>query len=31
MRWGGMDLIDQPEDREQWRAVVNTMMNVRVP
>jgi hypothetical protein len=29
--WDGMDWIDQAQDREQWRALVNTVMNLRVP
>jgi hypothetical protein len=29
--WGGMDWIDVAKDRDQWRAVVNTVMNLRVP
>jgi hypothetical protein len=29
--WGGMDWIDLAEDRHQWRALVNTGMNLRVP
>jgi hypothetical protein len=31
IEWGGMDWIDLAQDREQWRAVVNTAMNLRVP
>jgi hypothetical protein len=29
--WSGMDWIDLEEDWDQWRALVNTMMNFRVP
>jgi hypothetical protein len=28
--WGGMDLIHLAQDRERWRALVNTVMNLRV-
>jgi hypothetical protein len=28
--WGGMDWIDLPQDRDQWRALVNTIMKLRV-
>jgi hypothetical protein len=31
MGWGGMDWIDLAEDRDQWRALVNTVMKLRVP
>jgi hypothetical protein len=29
--WDGMDWIDLTEDRDQRRALVNTVMNLRVP
>jgi hypothetical protein len=29
--WDRMDWIDMAQDRDQWRALVNTMMNVLVP
>jgi hypothetical protein len=27
----GIDWIDLAQDRDQWRALVNTVMNLRVP
>jgi hypothetical protein len=29
--WDGMDWIDLAWDRDQWRALVNMVMNLRVP
>jgi hypothetical protein len=29
--WDGVDWIDLAQDRDRWRAYVNTVMNLRVP
>jgi hypothetical protein len=29
--WDGLDWIDLAENRDQWRALVNTVMNLWVP
>jgi hypothetical protein len=29
--WDGVDWIELALDRDQWRALVNTVMNLRVP
>jgi hypothetical protein len=29
--WDGMDWIDLSQDRDQWRALVNMVMHLRVP
>jgi glucose dehydrogenase len=31
MGWGFMAWIDVAQDRDQWRALVNMVMNLRVP
>jgi hypothetical protein len=31
IEWGGVDWMDMAQDRDQWRALVNTVMNLRVP
>jgi hypothetical protein len=28
--WGGMDWIDLAQDRDQWRTLVNAVMNIRL-
>jgi hypothetical protein len=29
--WGDMNWIDQAQGRDQWRALMNTVMKLRVP
>jgi hypothetical protein len=29
--WGGVDWIDLAQDRDKWRALVNSVMNLRGP
>jgi hypothetical protein len=29
--WDGMDWINLAEDRDKWKALVNTVINLRVP
>jgi hypothetical protein len=29
--WDSMDWIDTAEDRDKWRALANTVLNLRVP
>jgi hypothetical protein len=29
--WDGMDWIDLAQNRDQWRALVKAVMNLRVP
>jgi hypothetical protein len=31
VEWGGMDWMNPAQDRDRWRSLVNTVMNLRVP
>jgi hypothetical protein len=29
--WDGVDWIDMAQERDHWKALVNTVLNIRVP
>jgi hypothetical protein len=31
IEWAGVEWIHLAQDRDQWRALVNTVMNLRIP
>jgi len=31
VRWAGMDWIDQAQDRDRWRLLMNVVANLWVP
>jgi hypothetical protein len=31
IEWSGMDWIGLAQDRDRWRVLVNTVMNLQVP
>jgi hypothetical protein len=31
IRWDGVDWIDMAQERDQWRALVNMVLNIWVP
>jgi hypothetical protein len=31
IEWDGLDWIHMAQDRDQWRVLVNTVLNLRVP
>jgi hypothetical protein len=31
IRWDGMNWIDMAQDRDQWRALMNTVLNLWAP
>jgi hypothetical protein len=31
MEWKGVDCTHLAQERDKWRAVVNTVMNIRIP
>jgi hypothetical protein len=30
IKWGGVDWIDLPHDKDGWRALVNAVINIHV-
>jgi hypothetical protein len=31
VRWDGLDWIDLAQDRDRWKAFINTVMDLQVP
>jgi hypothetical protein len=31
IEWGGIDWIELDQSRDQWRSLVNKVMNLRIP
>jgi hypothetical protein len=31
IKWDGLDWMDMAQDRDEWRVLVNTVLNLRVP
>jgi hypothetical protein len=31
IKWDGVNWIDMAQDRDHWRVIVNTVLNLRVP
>jgi hypothetical protein len=31
IKWNGVDWFDMAQDSDQWRALVNTVLNLQVP
>jgi hypothetical protein len=30
IEWDGVDSVDLPQDRDQWRAILDAVMNLRI-